>query len=413
MNGAQALIRTLVDAGVDVCFTNPGTSEMHFVAALDDVPEMRGVLGPVRGRRHRRRRRLRPHGRQARPPTLLHLGPGLGNGLANLHNARKGAHADRQHRRRPRHLPQAVRRAARVRHRDASPATCRAGSARSRRTDDVGRRRGRGGRRGARPARAGRHADPARRRVAGRRRRAAPPPAPGRARPPVDADVVDAVAKVLRVAASRPRCSLGGTARAASAALRRRQPHRRRHRRQAARRDVPGPPRARRRPARRRAARLPRRVRRDAARRPAPPRPRRRQGAGVVLRLSRQGERPRARGCEVHVLAGRADDAVGALERARRRASAPPADAATLAAGRPARPARPARSPPTPCARRVGALLPEGAIVSDEAQHSGLFAAGATAGAPPPRLAHASPAARSARACPSPSAPRSPAPTGR
>ena len=45
MNGAQALIRTLVDCGVDVCFTNPGTSEMHFVAALDSVPEMRGVLG--------------------------------------------------------------------------------------------------------------------------------------------------------------------------------------------------------------------------------------------------------------------------------------------------------------------------------------------------------------------------------
>ena len=44
MNGARALIRTLVDAGVDTCFANPGTSEMHFVAALDDVPEMRGVL---------------------------------------------------------------------------------------------------------------------------------------------------------------------------------------------------------------------------------------------------------------------------------------------------------------------------------------------------------------------------------
>ncbi len=49
MNGAQALIRTLVDCGVDVCFTNPGTSEMHFVAALDDVPEMRGVLGLFEG----------------------------------------------------------------------------------------------------------------------------------------------------------------------------------------------------------------------------------------------------------------------------------------------------------------------------------------------------------------------------
>jgi acetolactate synthase-1/2/3 large subunit len=49
VNGAQALIRTLVDAGVDVCFMNPGTSEMHFVAALDDVPEMRGVLALFEG----------------------------------------------------------------------------------------------------------------------------------------------------------------------------------------------------------------------------------------------------------------------------------------------------------------------------------------------------------------------------
>ncbi|MFD1051713.1 thiamine pyrophosphate-binding protein, partial [Kibdelosporangium lantanae] len=49
MNGAQALIRTLVDAGVNVCFGNPGTSEMHFVAALDSVPEMRGVLALFEG----------------------------------------------------------------------------------------------------------------------------------------------------------------------------------------------------------------------------------------------------------------------------------------------------------------------------------------------------------------------------
>ena len=49
MNGAQALIRTLVASGVDVCFANPGTSEMHFVAALDAVPEMRGVLGLFEG----------------------------------------------------------------------------------------------------------------------------------------------------------------------------------------------------------------------------------------------------------------------------------------------------------------------------------------------------------------------------
>ncbi|MGY1835282.1 acetolactate synthase large subunit [Blastococcus sp. SYSU DS0510] len=89
MNGAQALIRTLVDAGVDVCFANPGTSEMHFVAALDDVPEMRGVLtlfeGVATGAADGWARMT---GRPA--ATLLHLGPGMGNGLANLHNARRG-----------------------------------------------------------------------------------------------------------------------------------------------------------------------------------------------------------------------------------------------------------------------------------------------------------------------------------
>lgn len=88
MNGAQALIRTLVDAGVDVCFMNPGTSEMHFVAALDSVPEMRGVLGLFEGVvTGAADGYARMTGRPA--ATLLHLGSGLGNGLANLHNARR------------------------------------------------------------------------------------------------------------------------------------------------------------------------------------------------------------------------------------------------------------------------------------------------------------------------------------
>src|SRR5712691_6805221 len=88
MNGAQALIRTLVDSRVDVCFANPGTSEMHFVAALDAVPEMRGVLGLFEGVVTGA---ADGYGRMAERPaaTLLHLGPGLGNGLANLHNARR------------------------------------------------------------------------------------------------------------------------------------------------------------------------------------------------------------------------------------------------------------------------------------------------------------------------------------
>jgi acetolactate synthase-1/2/3 large subunit len=88
MNGAQALIRTLVDAGVRACFTNPGTSEMHFVAALDSVPEMRAVLGLFEGVATGA---ADGYARMTDRPaaTLLHLGPGLGNGLANLHNARR------------------------------------------------------------------------------------------------------------------------------------------------------------------------------------------------------------------------------------------------------------------------------------------------------------------------------------
>src|SRR3954453_16041234 len=89
MNGAQAMIRTLVDAGVTTCFMNPGTSEMHFVAALDAVPGMRAVLGLFEGVvTGAADGYARMTGRPA--ATLLHLGPGLGNGLANLHNARKG-----------------------------------------------------------------------------------------------------------------------------------------------------------------------------------------------------------------------------------------------------------------------------------------------------------------------------------
>ncbi len=88
MNGAHALLRTLVANGVDTCFTNPGTSEMHFVAALDDVPEMRSILALFEGVATGA---ADGYGRMAGRPaaTLLHLGPGLGNGLANLHNARR------------------------------------------------------------------------------------------------------------------------------------------------------------------------------------------------------------------------------------------------------------------------------------------------------------------------------------
>ena len=88
MNGAQSLLETFVAAGVDVCFTNPGTSEMHFVAALDQQPGMRAVLGLFEGVVTGA---ADGYARMAGKPacTLLHLGPGLANGLANLHNARR------------------------------------------------------------------------------------------------------------------------------------------------------------------------------------------------------------------------------------------------------------------------------------------------------------------------------------
>ncbi|RIK99298.1 MAG: hypothetical protein DCC71_20365, partial [Proteobacteria bacterium] len=88
MNGAEALLRTAIASGVDVCFANPGTTEMPLVAALDRVAGMRSVLalfegvctGAADG-----------YGRMADKPaaTLLHLGPGFANGIANLHNARR------------------------------------------------------------------------------------------------------------------------------------------------------------------------------------------------------------------------------------------------------------------------------------------------------------------------------------
>ena len=90
MNGAESLVGTLLEGNVDVCFTNPGTSEMHFVAALDKYDKMRSILclfegcatGAADG-----------YFRMKRTPasTLLHLGPGLANGLANLHNAKKAS----------------------------------------------------------------------------------------------------------------------------------------------------------------------------------------------------------------------------------------------------------------------------------------------------------------------------------
>src|SRR5581483_5169472 len=88
MNGAESLLHTLYGNGVDVCFANPGTSEMQFVAAVDRVEGIRCVLGLFEGVVTGA---ADGYGRMADKPaaTLLHLGPGLGNGLANLHNARR------------------------------------------------------------------------------------------------------------------------------------------------------------------------------------------------------------------------------------------------------------------------------------------------------------------------------------
>ncbi len=88
MNGAESLVHTLLACGVDTCFANPGTSEMHFVAALDRVPGMRCVLGLFEGVVTGA---ADGYARVAGKPaaTLLHCGPGLANGLANLHNGRR------------------------------------------------------------------------------------------------------------------------------------------------------------------------------------------------------------------------------------------------------------------------------------------------------------------------------------
>ncbi|HSX57480.1 MAG TPA: thiamine pyrophosphate-binding protein, partial [Sphingomonas sp.] len=89
MNGAQALVNTLADKGVEICFANPGTSEMHFLAALEN-PRMKSVLclfeGVCTGAADGwYRMKDKP------ASTLLHLGPGLANGLANIHNAKRAS----------------------------------------------------------------------------------------------------------------------------------------------------------------------------------------------------------------------------------------------------------------------------------------------------------------------------------
>src|ERR1700760_2768115 len=89
MNGAESLVQTLTDQGVDICFANPGTSEMHFLKALEN-PRMHSVLclfeGVCTGAADGYYRM-----KQSPASTLLHLGPGLANGLANIHNAKRAS----------------------------------------------------------------------------------------------------------------------------------------------------------------------------------------------------------------------------------------------------------------------------------------------------------------------------------
>ncbi len=375
-NGAQALIRTLVDCGVDTCFTNPGTSEMHFVAALDAVPRMRGVLALFEGVATGA---ADGYARMAGKPatTLLHLGPGLGNGLANLHNARKartpvvnivGDHAT-YHKQYDAQLESDIETVAR----NVSPWVRW-----SHAPGDVGR--------DAAEAVAVASGPPGQvatlilpADVSWSAGGVTAEPVPARSRTPVDGDAVDAVSKALR---SGEPCGLlvGGSAMRADALV-------------AASRvaNATG--------ARLLAETFPARTERGAGR---PPVDRLAylaefasgQLAGLRHLVVIDAKAPVSffaypgkdsylvpDGCEVHTLAGPGDDAAAALEAVAEAVGAG-ADAATLQPS--AVPDLPSGElTPAAVAQAVGALLPEGAIVSDEGNTSGLFAPGFTAGSPP------------------------------
>jgi acetolactate synthase-1/2/3 large subunit len=373
--GGEAIVRTLVDSGVDVCFANPGTSEMHFVAALDTVPEMRGVLALFEGvATGAADGYARMRGGPA--AVLLHLGPGLGNGLANLHNARRshapvvaivGDHAT-YHKRFDAQLESDIDSVARnvsgwirrtARAEDAGADTAEAVAAAYGPPGQVATMIlpadvswSEGGRPAA-MARRARHAS-------------------------VPAATIEEIAHVLR--SSRPAALLlGGTA------LR-----------------VPGL---------RAAARIAAETGSTLLGETFPARVERGAGIPAVERIAYVAEMAAGQldglrqlvlvdarapvsffaypgrpsdlvpdGCQVCVLAAAGDDSIAALE-----ALAEAVDAGDHEVGAPAtsRPSRPTGAlGAESIALAVGALLPEGAIVSDEANTAGVFLTGPTAGAP-------------------------------
>jgi acetolactate synthase-1/2/3 large subunit len=376
MNGAQALIRTLIACGVDTCFANPGTSEMHFVAALDAVPEMRGVLGLFEGVVTGA---ADGYARMAGKPaaTLLHLGPGLGNGLANLHNARKGrvpvVNVVGDHATYHKHYDAQLESDIETVARNVSPSWVRtSGSAAG-----VGRDAAAAVAAACTPP--GQVATlimPADIGWSAGGEVAEPVAPPGRATVP--GETVDAVAKALR--SGEPAGLLVGGAALREAGL------------MAAGRIAATVP------AKLLCETFPTRLERGA-------------GLPSVERLAYLGEFALAQmaglrhlvlvdakapvsffaypgkpsylvpdGCEVHVLAGGGDDVVTALEDLADAIGAPGSAAPVQAPGRPAPPTGPLTADAV--AQAVGALLPESAIVSDEANTSGLTAPMHTAGAP-------------------------------
>jgi acetolactate synthase-1/2/3 large subunit len=354
---------------------NPGTSEMHFVAALDDVPEMRGVLALFEGVATGA---ADGYARIAERPAavLLHLGPGLGNGLANLHNARKaftpvvnivGDHAT-YHKQYDAQLESDIETVARnvsswIRSSDSTKAVSMDAA------EAVAAAMGPPGQvatlvlpadvswsEGGEPA---------------------PPVDPAPAAP-VDPALVDELASILR--SEEPACLfIGGRACRAEALV------------DASRiANTTG--------AKLLAETFPARLERGAGRVPVDRLAYLAEFAAMQLEGLRHlilvdAKSPVSffaypdkasdlvpEGCEVHVLAGRDGDPAAALAALADAVGAAP-DAATIQA--PARPALPTGDLTADAVCQiVGALLPEGAIVSDEGNTAGLFAAGHTAGAP-------------------------------